>query len=172
MNEYRRKLLAAINYTKSENEITSKEWASISKLPFLTIEFIREFQEQVAWYYITEPQTLTEDFIREFQNRVNWDWISKNQNLSESFIREFNHKVEWHNISRYQILSDGFLIEFNEEIYWNGYMTSRCASFPIMKKFIFKTNYTYIDEIKHSHLSAKQKNDIEKMLALRYMFTN
>ena len=33
-------------------------------------------------------QILSEDFIREFEDEVCWDWISKYQNLSEDFKLE------------------------------------------------------------------------------------
>jgi hypothetical protein len=38
-------------------------------------------------------QTLSEDFIREYQNRVAWIWISTHQRFSENFIEEFQNKI-------------------------------------------------------------------------------
>jgi hypothetical protein len=40
-------------------------------------------------------QTLSEDFIREFQNRVAWIWISAHQRLSETFIEDFQDQINW-----------------------------------------------------------------------------
>ena len=146
MNDYRQKLLAEKNIVIPENEITPKEWSSISK------------------------SRLTEDFIREFQNQVDWVYISSYQRLSEDFIREFEHKVDWVRISIHQILSDEFILEFRDSMDWDRYLFYQEASFSIIKKFIFKTEYAHIDKIKHSHLSDVQKQEIEKMLALKYMF--
>jgi hypothetical protein len=38
-------------------------------------------------------QNLSEDFIREFQDRVAWILISSYQRLSENFIEEFQDKI-------------------------------------------------------------------------------
>jgi hypothetical protein len=35
----------------------------------------------------------SEDFIREFQHDVAWIWISTHQRLSENFIEEFQDKI-------------------------------------------------------------------------------
>lgn len=58
-------------------------------------------------------QNLSEDFIRDFQDEVDWDYISKYQQLSEDFIREFKNEVDWYFMSIYQKLSEGFIQEFN-----------------------------------------------------------
>ena len=47
----------------------------------LSENFIREFQDKIDWYWISENQTLSENFIREFQNKVDWYYISANQKL-------------------------------------------------------------------------------------------
>ena len=63
---------------------------------------VEEFQDKVAWGWISKYQTLSEDFIREFQYKVNWNWISECQTLSEDFIREFRNEVDWEYIHEYQ----------------------------------------------------------------------
>ena len=79
----------------------------------LSKEFFREFQNKVAWWWISKYQTLSEEFIREFKDKVNWEIISKYQTLSEDFIREFKDKVDWEYISEYQKLSENFKKELN-----------------------------------------------------------
>ena len=51
---------------------------------------------------------LTEDFIREFQDKVNWFDISEYQKLSENFIREFIDKVDLLSILLMQDVSKKF----------------------------------------------------------------
>ena len=34
------------------------------------------------------------DIIREFQDNVNWYWISEKQKLSEDFKKEFEYKLK------------------------------------------------------------------------------
>ena len=65
----------------------------------LTEDFIREFQDKVNWWLISEYQKLSEDFIREFKDNVSWVDISIAQVLSEDFIREFKDRVNWRYIS-------------------------------------------------------------------------
>ena len=45
------------------------------------------------WQALSRHEFLTEDFIREFKDEVDWFWISMFQHLSEDFIREFKDKV-------------------------------------------------------------------------------
>ena len=85
------------------NEITRK------KLPE---DFIREFQDKLDWFWVSQKSILSENFIREFQDKVNWIYISIIQKLSEDFIREFQNKVYWSTISITQKLSRDFIIEF------------------------------------------------------------
>ena len=54
---------------------------------------IKEFENKINWYQISQYQNLSEDFIREFKNKVDWDYVSQSQNLSEDFIGEFENKV-------------------------------------------------------------------------------
>jgi len=49
--------------------------------------FIREFNDNVDWFWISEYQKLSKNFIKEFQDNVNWECISRNQKLSEDFKR-------------------------------------------------------------------------------------
>jgi hypothetical protein len=78
----------------------------------LSEDFIREYQNEVHWEYISLFQTLSEDFIQEFQNFVDWVNISIFQKLSGEFIKKFADKVGWWCISKYQKLSEYFINEF------------------------------------------------------------
>ena len=194
MNDIRRNLLRDIGIGKLENEITSNEWENISKSKKLSEEFIREFKEQVNWVRISRYQNLSEDFIREFQDSLFWNIISGTQTLSEEFIREFRYKVDWISISEsqkiselfirefkdsvfwndiliHQIVSEDFLYEFKNKINWNWYFTFNESNFLIMKRFILKSNHKNIDRVKADHLTIIQKDEIAKLLSLKYMFT-
>jgi len=91
------------------------DWENISRIPNLSIDFLREFQDEVNWKEISGTQKLSEDFIREFQDKVIWEEIFKSQKLSEDFIREFQDKVSWSDIIKNQNLSEDFIRDFIRE---------------------------------------------------------
>lgn len=96
-------------------------WDCISGYETLSVEFIREFKDQVCWKEISALQELSEDFIEEFKDRVDWAKISGNQELSEDFIRKFKDRVDWFYIRVYQKLSEDFRKEFKVEYNPNVY---------------------------------------------------
>ena len=170
MNGKKRSLLKYIGIEKPVNEITSDEWNTISFADNLSEEFIREFKNEVFWDYISKHQNLSENFIIEFEGYVFWDYICKYQKLSEGFIREHQDKVDWDNISCYQKLPDDFLLEFNKMINWHCYFSTQVASYLIMRKFILKSYCDNIEHINNSKLNNAQKQEIDKLLSLKYIF--
>lgn len=147
MNEIRRKLLHSIGIEIDDSKYT-----------------------ELNWYFISKRRVLSEKFIREFINEVYWDEISENQILSESFIREFQDLLNWREISSNQNLSDDFLLEFQNKVDWYWYFAWRDANFPIMKKFLFKSNHKSPYTVKMSHLSELQQNEIKKLFELKHLF--
>ena len=95
-----------------------RNWMNLSGHRGLTEDFIREFADDVDWYWISARQPLSEDFIREFKDKVYWDLISEFQQLSEDFIREFKDTVDWYGIARGQRLSEDFMREFKDRVIW------------------------------------------------------
>jgi hypothetical protein len=147
MIEMRRKLLEEIGIKTPENKIQPQKWENIS------IDY-----------------TLSEEFIREFQVQLDWQSISSYQKMSEDFIREFVNKVCWYRIPTSQSLSDEFIIEFSDKVKWEFYFYYTEGSYPIMKKYISKTNHKKCSEFRTKHLTEKQKEEIERLLKLKNVF--
>ena len=70
------------------NDFGVHTWRAVSQL-MLSDDFIRKFQENVDWDFISGSVPLTENFIEEFQDKIRWYLVSKSQNLSENFIRQY-----------------------------------------------------------------------------------
>ena len=193
MKNNRKVLLEQIGITKKEEEIWLGEWDNISENMQLSEEFIREFKDEVNWFSISLHQELSEKFIREFENCVHWKYISAKQLLSESFIREyqimvdwkfimerqklsyefiheFENNIDWAWVSEYGKSSIDFLLEFQNRIDWEIYFSRQSACYQIIKQFIFKTSHRSVRSIKTFHLTTNQKNEIEKLLRLKYLF--
>ena len=170
MNEYRKQLLENIDITTPEDELEYDDWDYISLKSNLSEIFIREFQDELVWESISRNEHLTKNSIREFKDEVDWNFISLNRNLTEDFIREFQELFNWIFVVRYQKMSDSFVIEFNEIIDFNDYFLFHDATFPIMKKFIFKTKYHELKQFKTTHLNEEQEQEIQRLLDLKYMF--
>ena len=95
---------------RAKEKIQAVDWTSISRYgKKLSEDIIREFQDEIDWWGVSEAQFLSEEFIREFKYKVVWNWISETQILSEDFIDEFPLYVVWENICKYQILSEKFI---------------------------------------------------------------
>ncbi|BAO04962.1 ORF MSV205 tryptophan repeat gene family protein [Clostridium botulinum B str. Osaka05] len=80
--------------------------------------FIREFKKTLNendWENISKNKNLTENLIREFKENVNWFYISCFQNLSEDFLIEFKNKIYWNNTHycKELSLSKDFTLKFN-----------------------------------------------------------
>jgi hypothetical protein len=101
-----------------------------------------------------------------------WNDISELFNLSEEFIRVFQDKVIWEYISSQRILSDHFLNEFEHKIFWGRYFSFQESSFQITRKYVEKSTYKTINEIKTGNLSDLQKKEIKKLLNFKYLFSN
>ena len=147
MSEMRRKLLEEIGIETPEYKITPQKWEDIC------IDY-----------------TLSEEFIREFQDQIDWRNVSTYQKMTENFIREFEDKVCWYRVPTSQSLSDRFVIEYNNKVDWEFYFYYTEGSFPIMKKYISKTNHKNCSEFKTKHLNQKQKEEIERLLKLKNVF--
>ena len=116
-------------------------WGNISAYQHLSEDFIREFEDKVCWYCISTYQRLSENFIREFADKVNWNCISSYQHLSEDFIREFADKVNWYNISVHQHLSEDFIREFEDRVDWKRISIYQHLSENFIREFADKVSW-------------------------------
>ena len=101
---------------------------------------------------------------------LSWYNISLSKDLTEEFIREFADKLHWDAILLHYPMSVELTYEFNRYINWESYFILINADFSIMKQFILKTKFRSVDNFKTLHLSSSQKQDIQKLLDLKYMF--
>jgi hypothetical protein len=101
---------------------------------------------------------------------LSWYNISLSKNLTEELIREFADKLHWDAILLHFPLSVELTYEFNQHINWETYFLLISADFSIMKQFILKTSFRSINGFKTSHLTDSQKQDIQKLFDLKYMF--
>ena len=193
MQEKRRTLLSQIGIKQSENKMTFGDWEGVSREKDLSEEFIREFKNDLEWFSVSKFQKLSESLIVELKGYVNWLGVSKyqklsenfirenvvnvcweyiciHQKLSENFLREFQDRVYWGIISSQYKLTDEFLIEFKDMVNWEYYFRFQEPSFYITKKIISKSDDIRIKNIKTSHFNEIQKQEIEKLLAIKYMF--
>jgi hypothetical protein len=145
-------------------------WYHISESQNLSEAFIREFQDVVDWPNISQYQKLSEAFIREMKDEVNWPYISIYQKLSEAFIREFQDKVDWHYISEHQNLSEDFIREFKAQLDWDRLITQNLS-----KKFIeeFQDNidirtYNRIHQIKTREEKIQEITEYAKAYNLKF----
>jgi len=148
---------------KKDIDFSKEEWEEISAYNYLSEEFIKEFKDEVIWFYISCSQKLSEDFIREFKDKVNWIYISSYQKLSEAFIGEFKDKVIWEYVSIYQKLSGRFIDEFIDYIYYDKsfkniykerfYQYTNSYIYTINKRVSCCLGYQWDNDIKFIQLS-------------------
>ena len=168
---YRKKLFKEFDIFAKESSLTEEDWYRISYRQVLSEEFIREFEHSVNWPQISYYQEISEDFICEFQDKVDWSHISFRQSLSEDFMKKFSHKINWNKISSKQIMFNDFILENSDKIDFNIYFVYQQANFEIMKKFILKSTHKYVQYFKLEHLTKEQKQEIQRILDLKYLFT-
>ena len=105
-------------YVKKYNDFFNNE--SFYKYESISDADLREFKNDLNWYYIGKYQNLSESTIREHLHMFDWRILAEYQNLSENFIREFQNNLDWHIISMHQKLSEKFIREFSNKISWDG----------------------------------------------------
>ena len=113
--------------------------------------FIIQTEEQLTsddWLDISLNRILTEEFIREFKNYVKWKYICRSQQLSLEFLKEFKNKIDW-----------------------NDYFLYKKAEFPIIKHFFLRSKHKKTDFLYMEHLTEPQKEEIQKLLNLKYHLT-
>jgi hypothetical protein len=168
---YRKKLFEEFDILEKESSLTEVDWEYFSSRKGLSEEFIREFQCNLNWTQISYYQEISEDFICEFQDKVDWGYISFRQILSEDFMKKFIDKVNWDNISSKQLMSNDFIHENSNKINFTIYFNYQKVNLEIINKYILKTTLKQIRGIRSDHLTVAQKQEIQKILDLKYLFT-
>lgn len=139
------------------------DWDYISQYQTLSYQFIEKYKNKVNWNNISEFQILTEDFIEKYKRKVNWICISEHQKLSEEFIEKHNRSVAWFHISKYQKLSEKFIKRHKERVTWSEICINQKLSESFIREFIRRIGWTEISE--HQKLSEefieKYKNKLD-----------
>jgi hypothetical protein len=171
MAKLRKLLLAEIDIKKPTSRITQAEWNDIF-YKNLSEEFLEEFNTEIdihrGWTVVSARSVLSEYIIEKYKDKINWHNISTYQVLSENFIKKYKKFVDWKSLSKKdKEYTETFLIEFQNEMNFNLYFNSYESSYKIIKKFITKMDMKSICDIRHLHLTEKEKQDIQKMIVLK-----
>jgi len=133
-------LINILNLNCSIEEFKNKiNWRHIYQE--LSEDFIREFQHEVDWFYISKYQNLSDEFTYEFRNKIDWSSIAVRKRLSEDFIRKFNKYVNWLNICQYQSLSEDFIREFRDQVHWSYISKYQNLSENFIREFENRVNW-------------------------------
>ena len=101
-------------------------------------DFIREFKDQVNWYYISIHQKLSEDFIREFCNEL---FIKLIEN-SWHFVSDADKKAAVQRTDLYECHEDYFIA-------YKGIRRDRYSSFNFQYQYLpgetYETHADYSD---------------------------
>ena len=131
---------------------------------------IRKCPDKIHWDIVSEYQSFSIDFTLDFKEKIDWFSFSLNENITEEIIQKFTDYVEWEEVSKRQNLTNLFVTENKDKVHWNRYFVYQKADFEMYKKFITKTTYKKVEEFKNAHLSRLQKQEIQKILDLKYLF--
>jgi hypothetical protein len=80
-------------------------------------------KHKIDWYNLDVNIKLTEDFLRQYNKDIHWGWVSSRQVLSEEFLHEFKDNIDWDIAMVYQTVSEQFIIDHKE--YLNRYHVSK-----------------------------------------------
>jgi hypothetical protein len=110
--------LSAAFIREYKNRWRPHDWHGLSHQKHLLDEaFVREFQNELMWLYVTFYARLSESFIIEFSDKISWRWVAVYQNVSEDFIRQHQDKIEFETLPR-RPLSEEFMREFADRLNW------------------------------------------------------
>lgn len=96
-------------------------WFYITINEDLSIDFMREFKEDINWRAIInfKLEKLNEDIIKEFIDKLNIRIILRDFKVSEKFMLEFLHKLDWYFVLKYQNPSEEFIEKYCPKKYKN-----------------------------------------------------
>lgn len=90
-------------------------WKRISDYWTLSINIAKKFIDKLDWDIISNRYP-KEDFIKEFQNKIDWFYVSQNNDLTEEFIEEFSDKVIWRLIGNHTEYSLEFIRKHKDKL--------------------------------------------------------
>ena len=125
--------------------------------PNNNIKYFIYNKNRVDWDYISYYE-LSGEFLREFKNELDWYYISRNNPLSEDIIREFQDYVDWYYISKYQILSREFCEEFKDKLHKDVLYIQQFDNLPYRPDYTNSWSYEQKIEMVEN---SKYKNIIQ-----------
>jgi hypothetical protein len=94
MNEYRQKLLEEVGIKKCIENINSSNWVTISTLPNLKEAFIREFADNLDWFYICNYIKLSDELLIELNDYILWNIYLENFSVNFNVLKKFILKTK------------------------------------------------------------------------------
>ena len=102
MNEYRQKLLENLGVEKTEKELRPRFWFTISMVPNIGDEFIREFADKLDWPNVSRIQKLSDDLIYELKHYINWNNYFIYNEANFSIIKQFILKTNFRKLDNFK----------------------------------------------------------------------
>lgn len=100
------------------------DWNIMSRLDYLSEEFMLHFSDKIVWKHQVFKSTLSEEFILKVSGKLGlivYDLLLCRP-FSETFLKRLGQTLDdprvWHYISKYQILSTRFMLEFHDRLDW------------------------------------------------------
>lgn len=80
-----------------ETPIDKVNWDQISEewCRDLSIEFIRQYANQLNWTKLARYKKFSKDLIREFKDKLDWVYASANQDFTNDMIEEFKDEMDF-----------------------------------------------------------------------------
>jgi len=117
-----KKFIKIFNLNCSVEEFKDKvDWYDFYYFAIFTEDCIEELRAKGAWEEdMLQKPYLSEDFIREFQDYVDWSKIYCYQELSEQFIWDFQDKLNIDSLIKNNKITKERLLELREINYINS----------------------------------------------------
>lgn len=111
------------------------DWGDIY-MDNLSIDFIREFRDELPWRSISEYKVMTDKDLYEFKDRLNWGVISSYQKLSPEILNRFEEFLDYLYLGVNTKLPEDFVLSHKDKINWRIMLTYQQFDSKFWKKAI------------------------------------
>lgn len=120
-------------------------WDKISRMPLLSISFLKQFKDKINWFWFTlylnndeVNENYIEQIIKEFHDYVDWEVVSYAIPIPEYLLYKYQHKIQWKEfgwLERKKSLSLSFFYNFRDKIDFESFIEQKGISIEQIKKW-------------------------------------
>lgn len=142
------------DFIREHLDLVKFEQLSFNNKLNLSIDFLREFKDEIDWegWWLFQPLKYKE--LYEFRDMIyDWRQISRNRNLPIEVIEHFRNELNWKDVCLKTHLTEEFMEEYINYLDWDSVSYAQDLSEDFITRHADKVNWNHVWEWKTKHFS-------------------